>query len=83
MPDIITEMDIERASKNIINALRKMTEDLEGDDLIRYVYNKAIEDAANFAVDVAPRNPMASSTLYAIANEIREKLPLAKPKREN
>lgn len=67
-----------KASKIITDLFRIKTINLEGDDLIRYVYNRAIDDAAKYASNLAPHNPMASSTLYAVANEIRE-LSLLKP----
>lgn len=74
--------DRKRASKKIVGALRERTSELEGDDLIRFVYNQAIDDASKYASDLAPRNPMSSSTLYAVAKEIRETLPLLKPGEE-
>lgn len=68
----ITIADRERASKNIISALQERSSELEGDALIIYIYNQAIDDAAKFAADLAPHNPMASSTLYAVSKQIRD-----------
>lgn len=72
----------EKASKLIAEFLRVKTSELEleGDDLIRYVYNEAIDDAAKYASNLAPHNPMYASTLYAVAKEIRD-LSLLKPEK--
>lgn len=76
MPVPIAER--KKASKIITDLLRVKTSNLESDDLIIYVYNEAIDDAAKYASDLAPHNPMYASTLYAVANEIRD-LSLLKP----
>lgn len=68
----LTEEQMIKA-REIPAALHKKYLDLEGEDLIHAIYNEAIEDAANFARDLAPHNrreAWAPQVLKLVATEI-------------
>ncbi|NGX43708.1 MAG: hypothetical protein K940chlam7_02008 [Chlamydiae bacterium] len=69
-------VDYEKASEKIIGVLRNRSYDKKGDDLIRYIYNEAIDDAANFIRDLAPKIPPKANTFYLAEKAIRHWLRL-------
>lgn len=71
-----TTIDFEKASQKIIRVLRNRSDGKEGEELIRYIYNQAVDDAANFLHDLAPQNPMQSSALLGAEKEVRHWLRL-------
>jgi hypothetical protein len=71
--------DFVRSSAGIVRVLLERANGKTGEDLVRFVYNEAIDDAANFAQDLVPHNPMQSSTLLAVGQELRHWLVLRWP----
>jgi len=76
-----TSEDLEGAMR-IPEVLAIRFANLSGAELVRKVYNEAIEDAANFVRDLAPFNPDKQSTLLAAAGEIRTWLTIQLPKKD-
>ncbi len=59
-------------ARKIIDVLIERSTDKDDWERTRYVYNNAIEDAANFLMDLIPHNPLNASALNAATNEIRK-----------
>ncbi|KKL88746.1 hypothetical protein LCGC14_1921610 [marine sediment metagenome] len=74
----ITDSDYKQAGQQIVDMLGERGKNMERDDLICFVYNNAIGDAAKFVYDLAPHNPLVASTLLGASKDIREKLTLRK-----
>lgn len=70
------EIDFEKASRAIIVALRKQTSTLKLDEVIKHVYNSAIDDAAKFTLDMAKDNPQFTIAYRALERTLREMLRL-------
>lgn len=70
-------VDFEKATKGIINALIKRSDVFDThEEIIKFVYNNAIDDAANFARDMAKSNPQHTLAFQALEKEIRHWLTL-------
>ena len=67
----LTKKQAESARK-IVDVLLERSKQMGEKERIRYVYNNAIDDAADFAKDMASTNPMRAITLEAISREIRK-----------
>lgn len=65
-----TKEELQLATK-IPDVLERRFKGKERNDLIRLVYNEAIDDAANFLKDLAPHNSAQSSTLLGAEQEVR------------
>ena len=65
------DVDMVAASAAVVQALLDRGAGKSPEDLVRYVYYEAIDDAANFARDLAPHNPLQASTLRAVETELR------------
>jgi hypothetical protein len=68
--------DFAAASTGIVRVLLERADGKTGEDLVRFVYNQAIDDAANFAQDLVPHNPAQAGTLRAVGQELRHWLVL-------
>ena len=68
--------DFAAASTGIVRVLLERADGKTGEDLVRFVYNQAIDDAANFAQDLVPHNPTQAGTLRAVGQELRHWLVL-------
>jgi len=71
-----TAPDFERSSAGIIRVLLERANGKIGEDLVRFVYNEAIDDAATFARSLASHNPAHAITLVAVEAELRHWLVL-------
>lgn len=65
-----TKEQLQTATK-IPDVLERRFKGKERNELVRLVYNEAIEDAAIFLKDLAPHNPAQSSTLLGAEQEVR------------
>ena len=64
-------VDQVQSALKIPTVLLERSESMSDIERIRYVYNMAIDDAANFAMDMAKTNPQQRTTLESISAEIR------------
>jgi hypothetical protein len=71
-----TAPDLVGGSTQIIEALLLRSREMSSAEVVKMVYNEAIDDAANFARDLAPHNPLQSTTLLAVERELRHWLVL-------
>ena len=55
----------------IIARLLERSQHMTPKEMVKMVYNEAIDDAANFARDLAPHNPLLALTLRAVERELR------------
>lgn len=74
MPE--SEIDFEKASRGIIATLRKQTSTMKLDEVIKHVYNSAIDDAAMFTQDMAKDNPQFTIAYTALERTLLEMLRL-------
>lgn len=79
MSDELTSDQLQSAMK-IPEILGERYKDAPRPELIRIIYNEAIDDAANFVRDLAPHNPEERLTLEAAGREIRKWMTI--PKKE-
>jgi hypothetical protein len=68
--------DFKNSSAGIVRVLLERADGKTGEDLVRFVYNEAIDDAASFARNLAPHNPAHAITLVAVEAELRHWLVL-------
>jgi hypothetical protein len=71
MTDQPTPEQLQEATK-IPHIILERAKHLNGVELVRFVYNEAIDDAANFARDLAAHNPEQSLCLKAAGHSIRK-----------
>jgi hypothetical protein len=70
-------VDFEKASEGIIATLKDRSSHLdELDNVIKYIYNEAIDDAANFTRDMANSNPRQRVAYVSLEKELRHWLRL-------
>ena len=67
---------IVQGSKGIVYALGIRSADMEPDELIRYVYNEAMDDAINWVNEMGKRNPDIQLACIRLEDSMREWLPL-------
>lgn len=56
---------------DIVTALVDRSSGMSESERVRYVYNQAVDDAANFLRDLAPHNPMQATVLLSAERELR------------
>jgi hypothetical protein len=60
----------------IAQVLETQSAAMESRERIRFVYNEAVDDAANFLRDLVAYNPDCAACLLRAAQSLRESLPL-------
>lgn len=69
-------LDIVGASREIAARLIEWTDGMEPEAAAARVYNEAIDDAINFVLVLATKNPKHRLAFYALVPEMRKWLPL-------
>ncbi len=73
------DVELIQISIRIIPVLRTRSAGMSEDDRILYIYNEAIDDAANFARDMGNTNPQHRLEFEALSREIRKWLTIRRP----
>jgi len=73
---VSTVIDFEKAANGIILALKERSGGMTELEQIRYVYNEAVDDAANFVKNMAKTNPQHAVAFRSLEAELRHWLTL-------